>query len=353
MRCRRQPLQQLALALLLWLLPALSLANDGFGGLSATGLQFAKTAKVRMVREELFLSPKRVEVRSLFHNDGAVPVQGEVIFPLPPISLLAVQESGFALDDRQLAADNPVDFTLRIDGKPRPVQVERIAVIEPPDEEGRNASLNYDRPGKDVTSLLKEHAIPLSLQVDQVSASLARLPQATLKRLQALQLVELFDGEPPAPLWSIVLRYHWPQSFAAGEDLHIEHRYNPAPPEGIFTWPAARKALDPSQQQLIGDYCIDETTQRGLVQLLHAPGKGAMAGTGMAVFLDYVLTTANTWNGAIGTFHLTIDKGTPGNILSLCIDGLRKIGPTRFEMEQRNYTPRQDLRLLIVSPLDN
>lgn len=346
-------MKQLTLALLLWLLPTLALANDGFGGLSATGLQFAKTDQVRMVREDLFLSPKRVEVRYLFHNDGSQAVQGEVIFPLPPISLSGLSNADFALDERQLASDNPVNFTLRIDGKTQPVQVERIAVIEPPYEEGRKAALNYDSPGKDVTALLKEQGVPLSLDLGQVSAQLARLPQDKLKRLQQLQLVEVFEGEPPLPLWSIVLRYHWPQHFATGRDLVIEHSYDPAPPGGIFVWPATRTDIDTYQRGLIRDYCIDEATQRGLTKLLHAPGKGDMAGTGMAVFLDYVLTTANTWKGPIATFHLTIDKGKPANILSLCIDGLRKTGPTRFEMEQSNFTPRRDLRLMIVSGLEN
>lgn len=346
-------MKQLALALLLWLLPSLSLANDGFGGLSATGLQFAKTEKVRMVREDLFLSPERVEVRYLFHNDGREAVQGEIIFPLPPISLSGLSNADFALDEQQLASDNPVNFTLRINGTAQPVQVERIAVIEPPYEEGRKASLNYDSPGKDVTAILKEYAIPLSLAHEQVSVHLARLPQDRLKRLQELQLVEVYEGEPALPLWSIVLRYHWPQSFAAGQDLRIEHSYTPAPPGGIFTWPATQKDIAPYQQELVRDFCIDESTQRGLIKRLHAAGKGDMAGTGMVVFLDYVLTTANTWKGPIGTFHLTIDKGKPDNILSLCIDGLRKTGPTRFEVEQPHFTPRKDLRLMIVSPLEN
>ncbi len=346
-------MKQLTLALLLCLLPAFSLANDGFGGLTGTGLQFNKTDKVRMVREDLLLSPTRIEVRYLFHNDGAQPVQGEVIFPLPPISLPALYNADFALDERQLATDNPINFTLRIDGKDQPVQVERIAIIEPPYEEGRKTSLNYDSPGKDVTAVLKQYDIPLSLAYEQVTAALARLPQDKRKRLQELQLVDVFEGEAPMPLWSIMLRYHWPQSFAAGQDLRIEHSYNPAPPGGIFTWPASRKEIDTYYQQQIRDYCIDESTQRGLSKRLNTLGKEDTAGTGMAIYLDYILTTANTWKGPIGTFHLTVDKGKPDNILSLCIDGLRKTGPTRFEMEQSNFTPRRDLRLLIVSGLEN
>ncbi len=77
-----------------------------------------------------------------------------------------------------------------------------------------------------------------------------------------------------------------------------------------------------------------------------------MAGTGTAILLDYVLTTANTWQGPIGVFRLAIDKGKPGNVLSLCIDGLRKTGPTSFAVEKKDFTPTRDLRLLIVSGLE-
>ena len=71
-----------------------------------------------------------------------------------------------------------------------------------------------------------------------------------------------------------------------------------------------------------------------------------------ALYLNYVLTTANTWNGPIGTFHLTIDKGAPRNVLSLCMDGSRKTGPTTFEVEKKNFSPAQDLCLLIVTELE-
>ena len=42
--------------LLIWLLltPFVSAANDGFGGLTATGLQFQQSTSVRMVSEDCF-----------------------------------------------------------------------------------------------------------------------------------------------------------------------------------------------------------------------------------------------------------------------------------------------------------
>ncbi len=340
--------------LLIWLLltPVVSVANDGFGGLSATGLQFQKSASVRMVSEDLFLSPRQVRVAYVFRNGGPAEVQGEVIFPLPPISLAGLVDSGFALTEDDLHRENVVDFTATVDGKKIEVRTERIAVLEPPFDERRQPTANYDAPGEDVTALLKGYGIPLALNVDEVAATLTRLPSAARETLKAKGLADFFDSEPPLPAWSIIVRYHWPQTFAAGREIRIEHSYNPAPPGGIFVWPAQEKDFDLYHRELIQTYCIDAGTRKALAKRLHHQKASEMAGTGTAILLDYVLTTATTWQGPIGVFRLTIDKGKPSNILSLCIDGLRKTGPTTFTVEKKDFIPTRDLRLLIVSGLE-
>jgi hypothetical protein len=340
--------------LLFWLLltPVVSAANDGFGGLTATGLQFQQSASVRMVSEDLFLSSSQVRVAYVFRNDGPAEAQGEVIFPLPPISLAGLAESGFALTEESLHRENVVDFTATVNGKKIEVRTERIAILEPPYDERRQPAANYDAPGEDVTALLKGYGIPLSLNVDEVAAVLTRLPPAARETLKAKGLADFFDGEPPLPAWSIIVRYHWPQTFAAGREIRIEHSYNPAPPGGIFVWPAQEKDADTYHRELIQTYCIDAGTRKALAKRLHHQRTSEMAGTGTAILLDYVLTTASTWHGPIGVFRLTIDKGMPSNILSLCIDGLRKTGPTTFAVEKKDFNPTRDLRLLIVSGLE-
>jgi hypothetical protein len=336
----------------LLLVPATAPANDGFGGLGAIGLQFGKSTAIRMVAEDLYVSPREVRVRSVFRNEGKEEVRGEVIFPLPPISLSELGNSGFALAEKDLDRDNVVDFKVRVNGAAIEVRTERIAVLEPPFDERRKASARYDSPGEEVTALLKGYGIPLSLDLGQVAAALARLPHPAKETLKARGLADFFADEPPAPLWSIIERYHWPQTFAARREVRIEHRYNPAPPGGIFIWPDQEAELDTSHRHLIDTYCIDAATRQAIKLRLHPAAGAEFSGTGMALYLDYVLTTANTWNGPIGTFHLTIDKGHPRNILSLCIDGLRKTGPTTFEMEKKEFRPDQDLRLLIVTGLE-
>ncbi len=64
---------------------------------------------------------------------------------------------------------------------------------------------------------------------------------------------------------------------------------------------------------------------------------------------DYVLRTANNWNGPIGRFHLTLDKLRAGAILSLCWDGaLKKTGPTTFEFSAEEFAPTRDIHMLVI-----
>jgi hypothetical protein len=64
---------------------------------------------------------------------------------------------------------------------------------------------------------------------------------------------------------------------------------------------------------------------------------------------DYILKTANNWNGPIGRFRLVLDKLKPDNTLSLCWDGeLKKTGPTTFEAVRTNFAPTRDIHLLVL-----
>ena len=68
--------------------------------------------------------------------------------------------------------------------------------------------------------------------------------------------------------------------------------------------------------------------------------------------IDSILTTGANWARPIGTFRLVVDKGRPSNLVTFCESGVRKIGPTRFEVVKRNFRPSRDLHVLIVEPRD-
>lgn len=323
-----------------------ALANDGFGGLSATGLTFGQTEAVAMETEDLHISPTRIEVAYTFRNLTDQDVTGEVIFPLPPISLELLTNSDWNLPE-DAGRDDLLGFTASVEGKPVAVRIDRIAVIEPEWDARRPIAAQYDTPGRDVTAALVAAGVPLSVDIAAVQAELLALPQAQQQALQAAGLADFVEGEA-WPHWSVVIRYHWTQTFPAGARLKVAHGYDHRPPGGIFVW-----SHPPSEgwtAELAAQYCVDEATSKGIVKRLKRPDTGESVGS--AQYIDYVLRTANSWAGPIGQFRLTLDKGSERNIISLCADGIKKTGPTTFVWERENFTPQRDLSVLIVSPFE-
>ncbi|MDP2081886.1 MAG: DUF4424 family protein [Pseudotabrizicola sp.] len=329
-------------------------ANDGFGGLTATGLTFGQTDAIAMEEEDLVISRDEVRVDYVFRNLTGQDVTGEVIFPLPPISLSLLLNSEFNLPDDPSHPDL-VNFRAVVDGADVAVSIDRIAVLEPPWEEDRPQAEQYDTPGPDVTAALQRYGMPMTPDVDAVLVALYALNAVQLRNMVNDGLLESFNDGPDLsaedvmPLWSIVARYHWTQTFPAGEVLRISHSYDNRPPGGIFVWQDPPKAEWLSG--LRAQYCIDAATSRGIAKQLAASEYDGMV-TGLSWHISYVLRTANSWAGPIGRFRLTVDKGDAGHILSLCANGVKKTGPTTFEVEWRDYTPTSDLEILIVAPLE-
>lgn len=335
---------------LIGLLPCLpALANDGFGGIAATGLQFGQTDAVAMQDEDLYISPTAIHVAYVFHNITDKDVTGEVIFPLPPISIADTMNSDWNLPDDRNRADL-VDFHAEVEGQDVPVQIDRVAVIEPEWSETTPLAQQYDTPGKDVTALLAEYHLPLSVDATLVSQALLALDPADRQKLVDAGLAEYDpagDGyaESAFPLWSIVLRYHWTQTFPAGADLHISHHYENRPGGGLFPWE------DPPEDFMLDSvkrYCIDDGTSKAMAKRLAYQTDGETQIMGSSYEMAYVLRTANSWAGPIGHFRLTVDKAAPENIVSLCGDGIKKTSDTTFVMEKTNFTPDQDLQILVV-----
>ena len=47
---------------------------------------------------------------------------------------------------------------------------------------------------------------------------------------------------------------------------------------------------------------------------------------------------------------MVVDKGAPANLVSFCADGVKKIGPTEFEVRHTNFTPTRDVSIVILAP---
>ena len=354
----RLPALVLTAALVAPAAPRPALANDGFGGLAATGLEFGQTDAVAMIDEALFISPEKITVDYLFRNTSAADVTGEVIFPLPPIGIWGLWESSINLPEPPYP-ENLLGFTATVDGAPVAVQIDRIAVVEPPWEDGRPLSEQYDTPGRDVTADLARHNLPMSLEPEAAMAALLALSPAERAEVTAEGLAEYYPADPANdqpeqayPTWSIILRYHWTQTFPAGAEVRVHHEYRNSPPGGLFGWQHPITDDQSYLREYVARYCIDNGTSAAMAKALAQKDSetGEIYSMGLAYFITYVLRTANSWAGPIGHFKLTLDKGDPKNVISLCADGVKKTGPTTFVVEKTNYTPDRDLEILLAVP---
>lgn len=135
------------------------------------------------------------------------------------------------------------------------------------------------------------------------------------------------------------LTYYWTQKFPAGHTVVVEHSYKPA------LWQSF--APEPTPEST-ARYCIDAGARKSIDAIARTDRVKVSFANG----LNYILKTARNWSGPIGDFHLTIDKGDARNVLSLCNDGIKKTGPTRFELRRKDFVPDRDLAVLVVTSRD-
>ncbi|WP_439817923.1 DUF4424 family protein [Zavarzinia sp. CC-PAN008] len=304
-------------------------ANDSSAVLGAGGLVLTQNDVIVLEQEDLFLSRAEVRVAYRFRNTSDRDVETLVAFPMPVLDVAALSESD---SDVPVRGDpNYLEFRTTVDGRPVVAEMEQKASFE----------------GQDVTALLLAKGLKLSVFDPGYEAALTGMAPADAAVLAARRLVDMDEtGHATHGYWMEQTTWFWRQVFPAGAVTEVRHRYRPVVGHRFFT------AHDLDEPELSADldrqHCVDPPTRRALRQKLARTGQEPGLALLMAHQVDYVLVTANNWAGPIGRFTLTLDKGDPVAILSLCIDGLVKTGPTTFTGSWTNYVPDRDLSLLIV-----
>lgn len=313
-------------------------ANDSTAELAAGGLVLKQTDAIAMASEDLYISLSEVRVKYRFRNVTAKDVTTRVAFPMPDIG-----GEGFFFHDTAIPNDrdpaNILDFKTSVDGRAVRMEVEQKAFVG-----------DVDR-----TAWLKARKIPLALHLDGIVDALDALPQKDKDEAVKLGLAipDEYDAGKGvethlAPAWILKTTFHWEQTFPAGKEIVVEHRYKPAVGSTVATMvggPDFRKAEDwPEMQRR---YCIDESFIAGVQKHRNADGWPAY----FERRLGYILKTGGNWAGPIGDFRMVIDKGDPKHLVSFCGDGVKKIGPTQFEVHHRDWKPERDLWVLVLEPL--
>jgi hypothetical protein len=106
------------------------------------------------------------------------------------------------------------------------------------------------------------------------------------------------------------------------------------------------------QPRLLRDSCVEPSTQKSIFS--RANGVGYVDTS----WVDYILTTANSWKTPIKRFELIVERGPKRDLgyyddwdyASFCWDGpVKKVGPYRYEASATHFVPKRELKVLFLA----
>lgn len=325
-------------------------ANDSAASTAAGGVQLVREPRISMQKERLFISEKKVRVEYEFLNDTDTDVTTEVAFPIPPYGLGWDDPAGPRGFD---------DFMLWVEGKQLSCQAEIKATLK----------------GKDLTPLLRKYGVdPNSFGHFNWKADKAldfeKLPAGAQAELVSAGAYEVRGGLAFA-LWTISKTYHWKQTFSAHQVLHMVHEYKPVVGFSAISLTAldpayrrkmiaeAKEIKDQTQPDQLADAiawdrgltdsCVDAKLQARLTAELDTRSAEQKENDGDYLYLtwvDYILTTANSWKMPIRDFELVLEKPKEGGYVSFCWDGqVQKIDSFHFSARTKDFVPKRELHI--------
>jgi len=310
------------------------LADDGAASIAAGGIVVMKQEpRIVMAKEVLNISATKVVVNYDFRNDSSDDITTEVAFPIPAYEL--------NIDGASPDKQGFDDFKLWIDRQPTKFITATRAFVGERDITDSLSKLHVDA-GSFGHFVWNNDAN--SHKYGPNYLDLDRLSKLQLARLSQEKIISNVDEHEP--LWRVEKKYHWSQTFPAHAVVHIRHEYTPV----IGNTNSASYGLlqakeDPDSAKELATICIDPALRRTLLKHV------GDAKTSVPVFfVDFILTTANTWKTPIEDFTLNVErfqaKGADQSFVSFCWDGsIQKIDPNNFTMHVNNLIPKKELRI--------
>jgi Domain of unknown function (DUF4424) len=322
------------------LLPCMSAAaTDSTAELAAGGLILTNSDDIDVRSEELSISPRQVRVRYRFYNGTAHDVKTLVAFPMPDITVAdAAANLPLPTDD----PENLLGFSTRVDGAPVKAQAVQKVFAH----------------GADRTADLARMKVPLAPHLRTTDKALSRLQPADWEELRRLGLADVEEysvgrglRKQLSPRWTLKTTYLWEQTFPAGKEVAIEHSYKPSVGRSAQTVLADPAAFQqPWLKEYFRKYCLDRDFM-GAVEQARQTARARNGAPFSEERISYLLSTGANWAKPVGEFRLIVDTGDPANLASLCMDGLRKVSPTRYEVRKTDFLPQADLHILILKRL--
>jgi hypothetical protein len=323
----------IALSLLSFVSAGSALANDSTGHLAAGGLELTRNADIEMRSEDLYVSEKEIRIRYSFFNTSSEDIKTLVAFPMPDLAVVEDYEYAVPSD----VSGNFMAFKTTVDGEPVTNGLEQRAVLN-----------NIDH-----TALLRSLNIPLSPVYSGTREALKALNSEQRAKLVAASLIYEYvinSGKGPVnypvPNWTLKSTFHWEQVFPAKKELIVEHSYKPSVGSNVgYLISSDGKFSKETLADYKKRYCVDSDFVDAVRRAKEAVGPQNLI---RETLLEYVLVTGANWAGPIKDFRLVVDKGEPGNLVSFCANGVKKISPTQFEVHYKDYTPDRNLQVLIL-----
>lgn len=314
-----------------------ALANDTMAQLGTGGLIHVRSDAVAMETEDLFISPDAVRITYGFRNTSEQPVESVVAFPMPDIS--GNPYANVSIPD--YASDNFLDFSVTVDGQSIKPELDQRVIAA----------------GVDVTAALVAARIPLFPFLEGIDEPIGKLPQATRDDWvsRGILFVDEFDDGSGmkkvwTPYWTLKSTYWWRMTFPAKKLITVKHDYKPSVGGTVgTTFLEDGKARGERFDEYKAKYCMDPSFVKPIeAAAMRNPDKQAPF---VENWISYVLMTGGNWATSIGKFKLTIDKGSAKNMISFCGKGVKKVGPTTFEMTAEDFYPEKNLEILLMLPM--
>lgn len=304
-------------------------ANDSEAAVNVGGIELIANKAISMDSEDLYISEKEVRVRYRYTNHSAKDQELTISFPLPAIRAADEEKYGYTA----IPNFDQLNFATSVNGKPVRFQIVRRGELK----------------GRDVTQRLAQLKWPL----DWITGSgdepawVTKLSAEAKRAGVSEGLLRKTDNGNFYPTWDVVTHVTRKQVFPAGKTVEVTHRYTPMIGGSVAgsLFPAVRKEYPEHLRR----YCIDQSFLATFDRKFAARTKDPEAPMAYSeTWIGYVLSSGRNWRGPIKDFRLVIDKGKPENLVSFCMDGVKKISPTQFEVRRSNFEPKGDLEILIV-----
>ena len=312
-----------------------------------------------MAKEVLRLGGPLVVVDYDFRNDSDQDVTTEVAFPVPAYE--NEYPEGASTDVLAFRS-----FKLWVNEKPVDYQMQAKATLK-----DKDVTAELEASHIDIATLghLEEVTDAASV-THQIARDYNHLPKPAREKLVHEGLFEPMDRSA-IPKWTVHLQYHWTQTFPRHATMHIRHEYKPvvgsqnmslgdvqAFAKGKPDAPLDKDSEEFYSRKILSSFCLDDPTLRAMTGRFHSSSDSqdktdadAQENYFLAPqWIDFILTTANTWKQPIEDFTLIIErpKASEGQqeLISFCTPGkVEKMDAEHFRVHLSGFVPKGELHI--------